>query len=93
MLLCPYVGNYSCEKGRQFFQENLIVALERSVEISVIVSISDIPSIKYWQNLGKVLDTAKEKIPKNAVLVIHVLHHWQLLEEIYTQDIRKNLIM
>ena len=24
------------------------------------------PSIKYWQNLEKVLDTAKEKIPKQC---------------------------
>ena len=31
-----------------------------------MVSISDMPNVKYWQNLGKVLDTAKEKIPKQC---------------------------
>ena len=29
-----------------------------------MVSIREIPSVKYWQNLRKVLDTTKEKIPK-----------------------------
>ena len=29
-----------------------------------MVSISDIPTIKYWHNLGKFMDTAKEIIPK-----------------------------
>ena len=31
-----------------------------------MMSISDMPSVKYWQNLGKILDTAKEKIPKKC---------------------------
>ena len=31
-----------------------------------MVSISDMPSIKYQQNLGKCLDTAKQKIPKQC---------------------------
>ena len=29
-----------------------------------MVSISDVPSIKYWKNLVKVLDTAEANIPK-----------------------------
>ena len=31
-----------------------------------MVSISDMQSIKYWHNLGKGLDTAKAKIPKQC---------------------------
>ena len=29
-----------------------------------MVSISDMPIINYWQNLGSMMDKAKEKIPK-----------------------------
>ena len=29
-----------------------------------MVSISDIPTVKYWQNLGSMLDKSKEKITK-----------------------------
>ena len=76
----PYVGSYSGEKFHQFFQKNWIIALSRSVETFVIVSISDMSSVKYWQNLGKVLDTAKEKIPKKIRIGDTCLCHWQLLE-------------
>ena len=31
-----------------------------------MVSISDIPTVKYWQNLGTLSDKAKEKIPKQC---------------------------
>ena len=31
-----------------------------------MVSISDIPTIKYWQNLGSNMDKAKEMIPKEC---------------------------
>ena len=31
-----------------------------------MVSISDMPNIKYWQNLGIIMDKAKEKIPKQC---------------------------
>ena len=30
----------------------------------VMVSISDVPTIKYWQNLGTIMDTTKENISK-----------------------------
>ena len=62
MLPRPYVGSYLGEKGHQFWQGSWIIALAKSVETFVVVSISDIPSVKYWQNLGNILDTAKEKI-------------------------------
>ena len=84
---------YSGEKGRNFFQEIWIFVLEKSVEIFVMVSISDMQSIKYWQNLGNFWIMQNRGFLNNEGLVIHVLHHWQLLEEIYIQDIQKILIM
>ena len=82
MLPRPYVGSYSVEKGHHFLQENWILALARSVETYFRVLISDMLSIKYWQNLGKVLDTAKENIPKQFSICDTFLRHWKILEEI-----------
>ena len=48
---------------------NWIIALARSVNFFFMVSISDMPSIKYWKNLGKCLDTEKEKITKQCRIV------------------------
>ena len=64
MIPHPYVGSYSGEKGHQLFQEHWILALERSIETFVMVSISGMASIKYWENLWKIINTAKEKISK-----------------------------
>ena len=47
-----------------FFQQTWIIALAKSVETFLFVSISDMPTIKYWQNLGSIMDKAKEKITK-----------------------------
>ena len=63
------MGSYSCEKGHQCLQEPWILAFSKSVETFVMVSISDIPNIKYSQNLGTLLDTAKEKITKQCRIV------------------------
>ena len=63
MLLRPYVGSYSSEKGHYFLQEPWILALSKSVEIFIMDSINDMPTVKYWQNLGSMLDKAKENIP------------------------------
>ena len=86
MLPRPYVGSFSCEKGHQFFHKPWILALAKSVETFIMVSISDMPPLKYWQSLGSIIDKAKENIPKNTELVIHVSRNWKLLEVIYTQD-------
>ena len=59
MLLSPYVGSYSGEKGHQFLQEPWIIALAKSVEAFFMVSISEMPTIKYSQNLGSMMDKAK----------------------------------
>ena len=64
MLPHPYVGSYLGEKGHHFVQKPLILALTKSVETFIFVSISDIPTIKYWKNLGSTMDKAKEMIPK-----------------------------
>ena len=80
-------------KGSPIFAKNWILALAKSVETFVMMSISEMPTIKYCYNLGTMMDTTKYKILKNAEVVIRVLCNWQLLEEIYTQDIQKILIM
>ena len=93
MLPSPYVGSYSGERGHPFLQEKWMISLEKSVEIFVMVSISDIPTIKYWYNLGTIMDTAKEKTPKQYSIGDTCLRHWKLLEGIYSRDTQKILIM
>ena len=63
MLPRPYVRNYSGEKGHQFLQKLWIIALAKSVETFIHVSINYMPNIKYWKILGWTMDKAKEKIP------------------------------
>ena len=58
------MGSYIGEKGHHFLQEPWIIALAKSVEIFFMVSISDMPTIKYWKHFGSMMDKAKEKIPK-----------------------------
>ena len=64
MLPRPYAGSNVSEKGHQFVQKPWIIALAKSVETFIHVSINDMPTIKYWQKLGWTMDKAKEKIPK-----------------------------
>ena len=59
-----YVGSYSGKNGHQFLQEPWILALSKSVKTFIMVSISDMPTVQYWKNLGIKLDKAKDKIPK-----------------------------
>ena len=66
MLPPPYVGSYSVQKGHKILQQPWILALSKSVETFIIVSISEIPTIKYWQNLGSTMDKAKDMIPKEC---------------------------
>ena len=90
---CACVRIYLGEKCHQFAQENCILALTKSVETFVTVSINDMPSIKYCHNLGKRWILQEGISLNNTGLAIHVLHNCQLLEVIYTQDIQKILIM
>ena len=64
MLPRPYVGSYSGEKGRQFLQKTWIIALAKSIETFIIVSIYDMPTVKCWKNLGRTMEKAKAMIPK-----------------------------
>ena len=66
MLTCPYVASFSVLKGHQFLQNKSVFELAKSVETFVIVSISDMPSIKYWKNLGLIMDTEKGNTPKQC---------------------------
>ena len=49
MLPRPYVGSYLGEKGRQFLHKPWILALAKSVETFIMVSISEMPT----KNIGK----------------------------------------
>ena len=64
MLPRPYVGRYSGERGHPFLQEKWMISLEKSDEMFFMVSISDNPTIKYWYNLGTIMDTAEDNITK-----------------------------
>ena len=64
MLPRSYVGSYSGEKGHQFFQKPWILALDKSVETFILVSIYDMPTIKCWKNLGSNMEKAKDMIPE-----------------------------
>ena len=66
MLPRPYVGSYSGEKGHQISQQPWIISLAKSVETFIEVSMIDIPTIKYWQNLGRIMNEAKMMIPKEC---------------------------
>ena len=56
MLPRPYMGSYPGEKGHQFLQKPWIVVLDKSVGMCFMVSIIDMPAIKYWQKLGSMMD-------------------------------------
>ena len=49
-------------------QKPLILALAKSVETFIHVSINDMPTIKYWNNLGWIMEKAKEMIPKECII-------------------------
>ena len=66
MLPRPYVGSYSGEKGHQILQQPWILALTKSVETFIEVSVGDMLTIKYWQNLGRIMNQAKTMIPKEC---------------------------
>ena len=53
MLPRPYLGSYSGEKGHKIMQQSWIIALAKSVETFILVSICEMPTIKYCQNLKK----------------------------------------
>ena len=61
MLPPPVVGKFPGEKGHQFLHESWILALAKWVETSFMVSISDMPTIKYWKNLGSMMDKVKAR--------------------------------
>ena len=66
MLPRPYLGSYFSEKGHQFFHKTWILALAKSVETFILVSICDMPTIRYWPNLERSMEKAKYIIPKEC---------------------------
>ena len=59
----PYVGSYSGDKGHGILQQPCIIALAKWVEIFIVVSMSEMSTIRYWQNLGRIMNQAKAMIP------------------------------
>ena len=66
MLPRPYVESYSGEKGHQILQKPWIIALAKSIETFIEVSMIEMPTIKYWQNLGRIMNQAKMMIPEEC---------------------------
>ena len=66
MLTCPYVESYKGKKGSPIFQEPWIIAIEKSIETLILVSISDMKTSQYWKAFGSMIDKSKEKIPKQC---------------------------
>ena len=60
----PYMGSYSGEKGRQILQQPWIIELAKSTETFIIVSVYEMPTLKYWQNLERIMEEAGVMIPK-----------------------------
>ena len=92
MLPRPYVGSYEGKKGHQLLQEPWILELAQSVETIVMVLISDMRTVQYCNFFKVCWIKQKRRFPNNLELVIHVLRHWQLLEVIFSQYIRRILI-
>ena len=42
--------------------------MDKSIETLIHVSINDIPTIKYWQNLGWTMDKAKDNISIQCII-------------------------
>ena len=66
MLPSPYVGSYSGEKGHQILQQPWIIALAKLIETFIEVPMIEMPTIKYWQNLGRIMNESKMMIPKEC---------------------------
>ena len=64
MLPRPNVISNSGEKGNHIFHQPWIIALAKSNETFIIVSIFEIPTLKYWQNFRRIMEEAKLMIPK-----------------------------
>ena len=64
MLPHLYVGSYKGVNGNLFLKGKWVVDLAKSVELFVMVSISDMPTIKYWQILETNMVCAKDEIHK-----------------------------
>ena len=66
MLPRPNLGSYSGEKGYQIFQQPWIIASSKSNETFIEVSMIEMITIKYWQNLGRIMNQAKMMIPEEC---------------------------
>ena len=83
MLPRPYVGSYSGQKDHEMFQQPSIIALSKSAETFIEVSMIEMPTIKYWKNLGRIMNQAKMMVPEE----------WRIGDTCFTslETIRVNL--
>ena len=60
------IGSFdkSLHEGHQILQQPWIIALSKSNETFIIVSIFEMPTLKYWQNFRRIMEEAKLMIPK-----------------------------
>ena len=75
----PYARSYLGEKGHKYLQETWVLELAKPADFFVLVSISDMPNIKYWKNLGKIWILQKRIFLNNAELVIHVFTSLEII--------------
>ena len=66
MLPRPYVGSYSGDKGHENLQQPWIIALAKSIETFIEVSMIEMPTTKYWKKLGWIMYQAKMIIPEEC---------------------------
>ena len=72
----PYVGSCEGKKKDQSLKEKCKVEFKKSVEFFVMVSVGNMLTVKYCQNLKKNDWLVQSKIyHTNSELKIHVLHH------------------
>ena len=62
------MGSYEGEKGDLFLRETWIVDLAKPLYIFLMVSISNLPTIKYWYTLEKIMVGANEDILKELII-------------------------
>ena len=63
----PYVGSYDSEKNKTIIERKTDVRFHKISCFFVIVSISDLPTVKYCQT-WKIIISGGEKIPKECIL-------------------------
>ena len=76
----PYVGSYEGEKGNLLLKEKWILDLAKLVWGFVMVSISDLLTVKYWKHLEKTIIRTKKDTKRlhNWIYIFYVIgNNWR----------------